>query len=78
MCQFKLLHLQVQALLVLVIEDQVEADGVLLVVADEDLLVVRLPLEGMSPVVLVEAIIIENVHIRQTEVVTEMILFDFD
>ena len=56
MCQFKLLYLQEQALLVLVIEDQVEADGVLLVVADEDLLVVHLPLEDMNPVVLVEAI----------------------
>ena len=43
MCQFKLLYLQVQALLVLVIEDQAEADGVLLVVVDEDLLVVHLP-----------------------------------
>ena len=59
-CEFKLLYLQVQALLVLVIEDQGEADVVLLVVADEDLLVVHLPLEDKSPVVLVEAIKIET------------------
>ena len=51
-----MLYLQVQALLVLVIEEQGEADVVLLVVADEDLLVVHLPLEDKSPVVLVGAI----------------------
>ena len=55
MCLFKLFYLQVQALLVLVIGDQVEVDGVLLVVVDEDLLEVHLPLEDMNQVVLVEA-----------------------
>ena len=44
-----------QVLLVLVIGDQVEVDGVLLVVVDEDLLEVHLPLEDMNQVVLVEA-----------------------
>ena len=56
MCLFKSFYLQVQVLLVPVIGDQVEVDGVLLVVVDEDLLEVHLPLEDMNPVVLVEAI----------------------
>ena len=78
MCQFKLLYLQEQALLVFEIEDQVEADGVLLVVADEDLLVVHLPLEDMNPVVLVEAITNKKEFIMQTEVVTETLMFEYD